>query len=221
MNVPTVVVAQSPAHVVVAPAGPVMTDDKKRAFLGVGITELVLGGLLFVIGGIAIAPNVGGVYYGYGAPGIWSGIWTLVAGSLAVATSKAPNGCTITGGLVVSILTCLAAFSAGCYEASLAVAFNYLHVSGYRGSVGSLRRTGPLAIHSILSFLAFAEFTIAIVHSALCCSAGCCGSNNHQGAVVTNTYSTVTTVPVQTGNPPLYSAQPGQTGPPMEQKLGV
>ncbi|XP_072179837.1 uncharacterized protein [Diadema setosum] len=195
----TVVVAQAPpvqTNYVVQGAPPSNegccsgTSEKFNATGGLvtGVIQTVVAVLSIILGAASYAfPLLW--YSGYG---IWSGIlFFLPTGILGICSKRRQTGVVIAY-LVMSIICSLEAIGMIAYEGTAAgVASFYQTCSYYYYDTYCTYDTnsGAVAVHSILAIVAFVEFVVAIVASAICCGGlRCCCASPSTTTTTTTTY---------------------------------
>ncbi|XP_074642353.1 uncharacterized protein LOC141899752 [Tubulanus polymorphus] len=130
--------------------------------------------------------------------GFWGGMLFLIAGSIGIRSSLKKENCQITGTMVFSILSCLAA-CVGAAFACIAFLQDYRLVVYcwpekedhtlpyfclYKSEVPRLYIFVSLGCHCGNMLFNFIEALVALVQSAICCRAVCCGSGRNRDPVV-------------------------------------
>ncbi|XP_078482221.1 uncharacterized protein LOC100186170 [Ciona intestinalis] len=169
------------------------------AYKGLGITQVVIGGLSVVtgVGSIAVTNiNHNGYYYYEIGEGIWCGAILIVAGVLSIISSRRPTVCMISLSLTAAIIA--TAIGLTLFGLELSTVLRILQYNYYYNSW-----LVELIIHGVMGLLGFIGMIIGIVMVVYCSKAVCCGravtTQNAQTQEITYDYripsSTTTTIP--------------------------
>jgi len=205
---------QAPAVVVTQQAPP---PKNLGCIKGMAITQLVLGAGMTLLGIVAaaISPLV---YIGAAGCGIGGGVWVTVTGIIGVLSAKDwQNRCMRGAYLALSIICAIGSFGWGILYILAVAWYSITTYCSYRVRTNGWgleayncgKKDGVLAVHALLSVLAFVEFVLSITASCFgCCN---CGDNSNNTVVVhpqPQVAMTTTQYVQQPQQPPMYAQQP-------------
>lgn len=146
---------------------------KKGVIFGLGIVEILMGIFSGVLTIIALSMTKSEQWryslhasyrvrnpFPYSSPGIWGGIFVIVAGSLGVRIKSDPSRCMYIGNLIMAIITACVTFSAA-------------FVSGFSTGL-SYYSPVLVVIHVTITLLNLESMIITIIHAAFCGGVLCC-----------------------------------------------
>lgn len=150
-----------PTNAAVAMAG--SSQPYLNTFFGLGITELIIGFLIFCLDiasvSITVAEtstiNVNLLAFGYNAIGIWGGLYICLSGALGVVYSYKPSPTMINTNMSLSMLA-----------SATSVVMLVVH-----GFAAITTVTALIALHITIAILAVFTTVICLVHSVFCCMA--------------------------------------------------
>merc|ERR1739848_507894 len=145
---------------------------------------IILGSIHIICGLIAMVADIVGIVYG-NAPfstGIWTSVFFIVSGSLAIAGARSGNKCRVIATMVMAIIT---AVSAGVLLIMSSVWVGILEYCYYRNgrrfsSIDCTVGTASMVIQSVTGLV---RLICSICSSALTCCATCCQPTAAEGAV--------------------------------------
>ncbi|XP_077993637.1 uncharacterized protein LOC144447478 isoform X1 [Glandiceps talaboti] len=174
-----------------------------RVTAGLGICEITLGFLALVLGSVIIV-NASGLYF-VGSP-IWCGVLMILTGVFGIMSAYFKTTCLIVTSMVLSIISVsLSPSLVGLASASMNWADDCDYIwqprYGHYSYICSPDKDMQ-GVHATLIALPVIYVIIAIINSAFCCRAVCCGTSSRQ----TNTVPVVYYLPQQQLMP---NTQPG------------
>lgn len=153
---------------------------RKNTLFGLGITEVVFGGLSIILASIAFGIGNGEArryyydyYYGYyyysieftySAQGIWNGLFAVITGALGIRVKNSPTKCQYIANMTMAIIT--ANFSFAAFILSVIAALQ------------SYFSAAMTALHSMIAVFTFVSFILSIIHAAFCCGGACMNQNS-------------------------------------------
>lgn len=134
-----------------------------NVMFGLGITELVIGFLIFCLDIACVSitveetptTNVEWLAFGYNGIGIWGGLYICLSGALGVVYSYMPSPAMINTNMSLSMLA-----------SATSVIMLVVHAFAAITPVPAL-----IGLHITIALLAFSTTIICIVHSVFCCKA--------------------------------------------------
>jgi len=169
---------------------------KTQVILALGITQIVIGAVTFLLG-IGVVAALSHFWVNNSGTAIVAGIWLIVTGIIGVSSAKHPNnGCLNGTNMGFNIIACIGAFLDGCFFSAAISHYNvcnndwkyyYSPYSTWYGGVYCVNELNTArGLYGSLLFLMIAEFFIALIISIYCCQANSCcgGSNRSQGVIV-------------------------------------
>ena len=143
---------------------------------------IILGSIHIVCGVIAMVADIVGIVYGNipFSTGIWTSVFFIVSGSLAIAGARSGNKCLVIATMVMAIIT---AVSAGVLLIMSSVWVGIGNFGYYPRRFSSIDCTVGTASLVIQSVTGLAMLICSICSSALTCRATCCRPTAAEGAV--------------------------------------
>lgn len=138
-------------------------DKHKLILYGLGIAEIVLGGLSFVFAVAAIFAVGRYRIFTTVGQGIWCGGVLIACGILGIMTKFKPTRCMYNANLAMSI-----------------VATNFMGLMVILSALAAVVDGYGLAVslNTMIALAGFIAFIITIIHSAYCCAGVCCHKSN-------------------------------------------
>lgn len=168
-----------------------------RGGMGTGVVQVLCGVIVFILG---IVSHTLSLTWSIASTGIWSGLGFFVLSGLLGIISSRRQTSVVVGYMVMSILSAIIAFFAGCTYAyvifGVRVACPVINplLADYGDEIpdGIINCTNPnvdSAVNGTLAVMFFIEFLAAIVGSGFTCGGVCCNSE----PTVSTTHLTVVT----------------------------
>ncbi|XP_077993585.1 uncharacterized protein LOC144447435 [Glandiceps talaboti] len=151
-----------------------------RVAAGLGICEIIIGVLAIILGSVTIV-NESGMYF-VGSP-IWCGVLMILTGVFGVTSAYFKTTCLIVTSMVLSILSAsLSPSLLGIASASMNWIddCDYFWQSSYNGYYNCGPDEDMQGVHATLIALPIIYVIVAIINSAFCCRAVCCGTSSRQ-----------------------------------------
>lgn len=212
---PPMIISQPAAIITRHPGTMGVLNINVQVTRGLGITQIVIGALTFILG-IVVVAVMKHYWVNNSGTAIVAGIWIVVTGVLGVFSSQQKDNSCLNGThMAFNIIATVGVFIDGCiFAAALGYyntcdEYNWVWYRGFHETLCSDYVDLGRGLYGFLLFLMIVEFFIALTAAIYCCQASpsCCGGRT-TGVIVQQQQPQVVLAPQQIQTQQYPIAQP-------------